>query len=150
MTVSGPPGAVDFAALAAKLDPAELAALVEVIGTAPGEYERWRRQTQAAVRSAARAAQVQGRAEGAVRAIEQLKRAQHDIVNDLALYRRRYHLACPSCRRDANSPDFKVRMSACPTDPHGVCVCPGCENRTQATFSQPMPGEYAGGPADPW
>jgi hypothetical protein len=80
-----------------------------------------------------------------------MKRAQHDIVDDLRTYRRRWHLQCPACQAKAASPDWRDRREACPEDAHGMCSCPSCQNRTRDTFKQPAPWDtYRGGPVPAW
>jgi hypothetical protein len=70
---------------------------------------------------------------GYAAAIADIKAVQHGLVDTLGelgeLVRRRWHLCCIPCRRTGHRPG-----------------CRDCQDRTRATFADPMPGEYEGGP----
>jgi hypothetical protein len=67
---------------------------------------------------------------GYAAAVTDVKRAQHDLVDEVGVELGRWHLCCGPCRRTGHR-----------------AGCTRCENRTRATFGQPHPDDYKAGAA---
>ncbi len=89
--------------------------------------EHWRRICQEMVTATAASEYERGRAEGYLAAVADLKRAQHQAVDDLDAYLSRWHVCCRPCRLAGHREG-----------------CPDCQARTRSTFGQAMPGEPSG------
>jgi hypothetical protein len=113
--------------LRAELDDAygQMAELVDALD--PANEIAYRR---ALCREAAAASREHAWAEGYVAAIGDVKRTQHELVADLQLEARRWHLCCRPCRRSGHRPG-----------------CGECRDRTRLTFGQALSGDYPGGRA---
>jgi len=69
----------------------------------------------------------EGRSAGYLQAVAEIKRAEHQVVDDLDLYLTRWHVCCGPCRRTRHQPG-----------------CTGCQARTQVTFGEIHPDDFTG------
>lgn len=90
--------------------------------------EHWRRICQEMVTATAASEYERGSADGYLAAVADLKRAQHQAVDDLDAYLSCWHVCCRRCRLEGHRDS-----------------CRDCQARTRATFSDPQPGDYPGG-----
>jgi hypothetical protein len=69
----------------------------------------------------------EGRSAGYLQAVAEIKRAQHQAVDDLDLYLTRWHVCCGPCRRTGHQPG-----------------CTRCQARPRATFGEIHPDDFTG------
>jgi hypothetical protein len=86
--------------------------------------EHWRQICREMTGQTATAEYERGWVDGLLAAVAELKRAQHQAVDDLDTWLNRWHLCCRPCRLEGHR-----------------AGCRDCEDRTRATFGEALSGE---------
>ena len=111
-----------------------LAALLAAMPDPAAVDEHWRRICTEQTARARRDGYHAGYRAGYVRAVEEIKAVEHQLVDALGgidlpqVMARRWHVCCAACQRRGRHQSG----------------CDRCEDRTRATFGQPHPDDYPG------
>ena len=105
----------------------DISDLLDATPDAEAVDEYWRRICREMVAATAASEYERGLREGYLLATADLKRAQHQAVNDLDAYLSRWHVCCRPCRLAGHQEG-----------------CPYCHVRTRLTFGEATPGEPSG------
>jgi hypothetical protein len=100
--------------------------LLEAMPDAETVDQYWRQICREMVGRAAAAEYERGLRDGHLLTVAELKRAQHQAVDDLDTYLSRWHICCRRCRLDGHRRG-----------------CPDCHARTRETFGDPLPGDLS-------